>query len=107
SIPSPARRCNRGSGIVPVHMKRAGIGNPFVSKLFRPQSQTAVAFPKNSTFAGVIDQDDGLLAGASRSCHQMCFDAQPFKFRPMNRGGTVLSYFADVPGSQAPLLARS
>ena len=37
----------------------------------------------------------------------MCFDAQPFKFCPVSHGGAVVADFADVPGSQAPLLTRS
>ena len=48
-----------------IHVQSASIDDPFALQFFRLQCEAIVAFPKNRTFASVVDQDDRLLAGAS------------------------------------------
>src|SRR5260370_14952205 len=55
---SPARGCSRSSRIRSIYMKGAGIDDPIAADFFRTQSQAVVPFPKNGTFAGVIDEDE-------------------------------------------------
>src|SRR5881394_1869054 len=50
---SPAGSGSRGGGIVSIHMKSAGIDDPFAVEFFRTQSQAVVTLPKNGAFAGV------------------------------------------------------
>ncbi len=69
------------------------------------QRQAVVAFPKDGTFAAVIDKDESLLAGTAGRGEKMGFDAEAGKFRAMQLGGDVVADFADVARAQAPLPA--
>ena len=81
----PAAVTARG-GIVSIDVKSAGIGDPFAPEFCRLQGQSIVAFPKNGALAGVVDEDDRLLAGASRRGDEMGFDTQALEFGAVNRG---------------------
>ncbi len=69
------------------------------------QGQSVVTLPEDGALSGVVDQDDCLLAGASRDGDEMGLDAEPIELRPVNRGGAVVADLADVAGAQTPLLA--
>ena len=74
-------------------------------EFFRLQGQSVVALPENGALAGVVDQDDRLLAGASRGGEQMGLDPQAFELGAVNCGGAVVADLADIAGAQTPLLA--
>jgi hypothetical protein len=86
-------------------VKDSRAGDPFAPEFFRLQRQAVIAFPQNGAFSRIVNQDDGLLAGTSRSRHQVGFDAQAFEFGAVDSGGVVVADFADVSGSHSPLLA--
>src|SRR5258708_37050757 len=88
-----------------INVKCAGIDDPIAVEFFRTQSQAVVPFPKNGALAGVIDEDEGLLAGTSGCGEKMRFDAEARKFRAMKRCGAVVTDLAHVARAQAPLLA--
>jgi hypothetical protein len=91
---------------VTIHVKSAGIGNPFPPEFVRTEGQAVVALPQDGALAGIVNQDDCLLAFASLSREQMSFDAESGKFRAMNSGRGVITDLADVARPQSPLLAR-
>jgi len=62
-------------------------------------------FPEDGAFAGVVDEDEGLLAGAAGSGEEVGFDAGASEFGAVERGGVVIADFADVTRAQAPVLA--
>src|SRR6266705_2784153 len=103
--PRPACGDGRRGGIVPVHVKRTGIDNPFAPQFFRAKGQALVAFPKNGALAKIIHQNEGLLAGAARSREQMRLDAEARKFRAVKRCSAVVAHLADVARAQSPVLA--
>ena len=104
-VPGPA--CGRycGCSVMSVKVKRAGIGDPFAPQLFGEQGQPVVALPEDSSLAGVIHQDDRLLAGATRCGEEMSLHAQPLELGAMNRRRVVVADLADVASAQAPVLA--
>src|SRR6266478_2888351 len=103
----PARRCSCRSRIVSIDVKGARVNDPFLLEFFGTQGQAVVPFPKDSAFAGVVDQDEGLLAGTARSHEEMSFDAGSRKFRAVQFCGAVVANFADVTRAQSPLLASN
>src|SRR5258708_38751468 len=90
-----------------INVKCAGIDDPIAVEFFRTQSQAVVPFPKNGALAGVIDKDEGLLAGTSGCGEKMRLDTEARKFRAMKRCGAVVPDLAHVARAQAPLLARN
>src|SRR6266851_4613952 len=103
----PVRSDRCSGGIVSIHVKSAGIDDPISVEILGAQSQTLVAFPEDGAFTGVIDEDEGLLAGAIGCSEEMGFDAKTRKFGAVQFGGAVVANFADVAGAQAPLLASN
>ena len=61
--PSGGLRC-RG-GVVAVDVKSAGIDDPVALKLLGTKREAVVASPKDSALAGVVDEDERLLAGTA------------------------------------------
>ena len=101
----PIRGLSCGGGVVAVKMKRAGVDDPVAQKLFGAQREAMVAAPEDGAFAGVVDENEGLLAGAIGSGEKMRFDAEAGKFCGVKRGGAVSTDFADVARAESPLLA--
>src|SRR5258708_26552755 len=91
---SPARGCSRRGRIMSIDVKSARIDDPIAAEFFRTQRQAVVPFPKNGAFAGVIDKDEGLLAGTSGCGEKMRLDTEARKFRAMKRCGAVVPYLA-------------
>src|SRR5258708_4525082 len=87
---SPARGGSRGGRIMSIDVKSAGSDDPIAVEFFRTQGQPVVPFPKNGALAGVIHENESLLAGTSRCGEEMRFDAQAPKFPPMNPSAAVL-----------------
>src|SRR5713101_511836 len=104
---SPASSRSRGSRIVSIDVKSAGIDDPIAVEFFRTQSQAVVPFPKNGALAGVIHVNESLLAGTSGCGEKMRLDAEARKFRAMERCGAVVTDLAHVARAQAPLLASN
>ncbi len=103
----PARGRNCCGGIVSIDVKGAGIDDPISVEFLGAQSQAVVAFPENGAFTGVIDEDEGLLAGAIGCGEEMSLDAVARKFGAVQFGGAVVADFADVARAQSPLLASN
>src|SRR5712692_7435887 len=102
---SPTRRCSCSGCIVPIDVKGAGVHDPVLLEFFSAQSQALVPFPKDGAFAGVIHENESLLAGTTGSHEEMSFDAEARKFGAMERCGAVVTNFAHVTRAQTPLLA--
>jgi hypothetical protein len=68
---------------VPIDVERTGVDHPIALEIFGPKRQTLVALPENSAFAGVINENESLLARASRRRNEVRFDAIPAKFLAM------------------------
>ena len=88
-----------------VEVKRPSVDDPIALKFFGTQREAMVAAPKDGTLAGVVDENEGLLAGAIRRGEKMRFDAEPREFRGVQRGGAVSADFAHIARTQSPLLA--
>ncbi len=94
-----------GGGVVAVQVKDARIQNPFAVEFFRQKGQAGVAFPEHGAFTGLIDEDEGLLAGARWRSEKVRFNAEALEFRAVERCGVVFADLADIARAQAPLLA--
>ena len=94
-----------GGGVVAVEMERAGFENPFALQIGGLDSEAVVALPEDGTLAGVVDQDEGLLAGAAGCGEEVCFDAEVGELGAVQSGGKVVANFADVASAQSPGLA--
>lgn len=94
-----------GCGVVAVEMKRAGVDDPIAVKFFGAERKAMVAAPEDGALAGVINEDEGLLAGAVGRGEEMRFDAEAGKFGGVERGGAVSANFADVTRAESPLPA--
>jgi len=101
----PARRCGGSDSIVSIDVKSAGVDDPVLLEFFGAQGEAIVTFPENGAFAGVVDEDESLLAGAAGGGEEVGFDAGTSKFGAMEYGGVVVTDFADVARAQTPLLA--
>ena len=88
-----------------VDVKSACVDDPLPLQFARLKGQSVVALPKNGALPGVVDQDDRLLAGASRYRDEVGLNAQAIKLSAVNRGSTVITDLADIASAQTPLLA--
>src|SRR6267154_1756239 len=103
----PARGDRCGGGIVSIDVQGARMDDPIAPEFFGTERQAVVALPENSAFAGIVDKDKSLLAGTAGGDEEMSLDAVPRKFGAVQFGGAVVADFADVAGTQAPLLASN
>ena len=94
-----------GSGVVTIEVKGASGDDPFALQLFGPKGQARVTLPQHGALAHVVDEDEGLLAGAVWCGQEMRFNAEPREFRAVKRRSGVVANFPDVPCAHAPLLA--
>ncbi len=69
------------------------------------ESEAVVALPEDGAFAGVVDEDEGLLAGAAWCREEMRFDAEARELGAVQGSGKVVTDLADVTGAQSPGLA--
>ena len=103
----PSGGLGSGSGIVAVEMKRTRVDDPVAVKLFRAESEAMVAAPEDGALAGVVNENERLLAGAIGRGEKMRFDAKTREFGGVQRGGAVSADFADVARAETPLLASN
>jgi len=96
-----------GDSVMAVQVKRARVDNPIALKFFGAQGEAIVAFPEDRALAGVINEDESLLARAARGGNEVRFDAAAKKFFAMQRSGTIVTDLADVSSAQSPLLASN
>ena len=94
-----------GGGVVAVEMKCAGVDDPVALKLFGAEREAVVAPPEDGALAGVVNKNEGLLAGAVGRGEEVRFDAEAGEFGGVERGGAVSADFADVARAESPLLA--
>lgn len=92
-------------GVVAIDMKSAGVENPIALELFRAEGEAAVALPENGTLAGVVHEDERLLAGTRRGGEKVRLDAEASKFGAMECSPGVIANLADIARSEPPLLA--
>src|ERR1700737_128343 len=69
------------------------------------ERQACIALPKNGAFAGVVDEDESLLAGAPRGGEEKRFDTESREFATVQSCGAVVAHLADVASLQSPGLA--
>lgn len=93
------------SRIVTVDVEGAGVDDPFALEFFRLQGQSVVTLPENRALARIVDEDDCLLAGASRGGDEMGLDTQSIELSTMNGSGAVAADLAHVARAHPPLLA--
>ncbi len=94
-----------GFSIVAVEVDGAGVGDPFSAQIFRAKGEAVIALPEHGALAGVLDKDEGLLAGAAGRGEEMAFDAGFAELFAVECGRIVVAELADVAGTQAPGLA--
>jgi hypothetical protein len=103
-IAGPSCRDRGGGCIVAIHVERSGVDDPFAVEFFRPQGQSIVALPQDGTLSSVVDQDNCLLAGASRGGDEMGLDAETIKLGAVNGAGCVVTNLTHIASPQTPLL---
>jgi hypothetical protein len=64
-----------------------------------------VALPEHGALASVVDEDEGLLAGAAWGCEKVRFNAKVGEFGAVQSRGEVIAHFADIARAQPPRLA--
>jgi hypothetical protein len=69
------------------------------------ESEAVVALPEDGALAGVVNEDESLLAGAAWRGEEMRFDAEARELGAMQRSGKVVTDFADVTRAKSPGLA--
>jgi len=69
------------------------------------ESEAVVALPEDGAFAGVVDEDEGLLAGAAWRGEEMRFDVEAREFGAVQGGGGIVADFADIASPEPPGLA--
>ena len=88
-----------------VEVECAGIEDPVVAEVGWCEGEAVVALPENGALAGVIDEDEGLLAWAARRGEEMRLHAEAREFGAMQSSGVIVANFADVARAQPPGLA--
>ena len=94
-----------GCGVMAIEVEGAGLADPILIEVGGLEGEAVVALPEDGALAGVVDQDEGLLAGAAGSGEEMGFDAEIGEFGAVQGGGEVVADFADVAGAESPGLA--
>jgi hypothetical protein len=72
---------------VAVEVERAGFADPILVEVGGLEGEAVVALPKHGALAGVVDEDEGLLAGAASRGEEMRFYAEAGEFGAMQGGG--------------------
>jgi hypothetical protein len=90
---------------VSIEMESAGFQDPITMQIAGLESEAIVALPEDGALAGVVDQDEGLLAGATGSGEEIRFDAEVGELGAVEGCGEVVANFSDVAGAQSPGLA--
>src|SRR5579859_924454 len=101
----PSGGLRGGGGVVAVKMKCAGADDPVAQEFLGTQSEAMIAPPEDGALAGIVDENESLLAGAIGRSEEMRFDPESRKFRGVERGGAVSTDFAHVARAESPLLA--
>jgi len=94
-----------GGGVVAVEVKGAGFEDPVALEVAGLEGEAVVALPEDGALASVVDEDEGLLAGAARRGEEMRFDAEVCELGAVQRSGEVVADFADIAGAEPPRLA--
>jgi hypothetical protein len=90
---------------VAVEVEGVGLEDPLALKVIRSESETVVALPEDGALAGVVDKDEGLLAGAAWGGEKMRLYSATREFGAMQGRGGIVANFADVSRAQSPELA--
>ncbi len=103
ACPSGGGDCS--GGVVAVEVEGAGLEDPVALEITRLEGEAVVALPEYGALAGVVDEDEGLLAGAARRGEEMRFDAEARELGAVQGGCEVVADFADIAGAESPGLA--
>ena len=91
SAGAPRARAER-----PRKEKRARGGNPFALEFGGLERQAFIVAAEDGTFAVGVNQNEGLVAGATRRGEEMRFDASVCEGDAVKLCGVVVAKFADV-----------
>jgi len=101
--PGGCRGC--GGGVVAVEVKGAGFADPILIEIGGLEGEAIIALPEDGALAGVVDEDESLLAGAAWRGEEMRFHAMVGELGAVKGCGEVVANFADVAGAESPGLA--
>jgi len=101
---SPSRSSDGCGGVVTIHEKSASGSDPLRAKFLGLEREARISPPENGAFAGRVNEDESLLAGAGCG-EELRFDTEAGEFGAVDPGSFVIAEFSDVPGAKAPGLA--
>jgi hypothetical protein len=103
----PGRGESRGGGVVSVDVEGPSVGDPFAVEVGGAEAEASfgVAAYENGSLALGVDENEGLRADCAGHGDNASFDAGVREGFAMKSGGEVVAEFADVAGTQAPVLA--
>jgi hypothetical protein len=90
---------------VAVEVECPCVEDPVTAEVACVESEAVVALPEDGALAGVVDEDERLLAGASWCGEEMRLDAVVGELGAVQGSGEVVADFADIAGAQSPGLA--
>ena len=94
--PGPTGSDGRGGSIKAIEEKRTRGGNPFALEFGGLERQAFIVAAEDGTFAVGVNQNEGLVAGATRRGEEMRFDASVCEGDAVKLCGVVVAKFADV-----------
>lgn len=101
---SPGSGSNGCRGVVTIHEKSARGRDPLRAKFLGLEREARISPPENGAFAGRVNKDEGLLAGAGCG-EELRFHTEAREFGAVDPGRFVIAEFSDVPRAKAPGLA--
>jgi len=80
-----------GGGVVAVDVKGSSVDDPFLVKIGRLKDETLVASAEDGSLAACIDEDEGLRAGGTCGCDELCLNTCMSEGFAMERCGCVIA----------------